>query len=216
MARAASHSRDVSVSGGLPSTGEDAEEKSEVRHASQLIEHKQLPTLASVLSYLLLSLLLAIVIDVLSPEECVAESLSDAIESVSWHFNVTLNSAVEGIAYELPPAMMLTVGIVLSVLGVCALFAGAELVNSLLAVTVALAVGFFLVQQETRDFLRGDHLEVEVMATFAFDIWWGNSTDHPNPHIGEYLVPFDVSCAFALFVSASCKIPIPPREELCA
>jgi hypothetical protein len=122
------------------------------------------------------------------------------MHSVSLHVNVTLHSAQEGLAYELPSQLMLITGVVLLSFGLTSLVAGARLAEILFALCLATAVGFVLVQEEYRDFLQGDHLEVELQTTWATTSWWGNLSTEPELHGAEMKLPMDLNCALTLFV----------------
>jgi hypothetical protein len=119
---------------------------------------------------------------------------------VSWHVNVTLQSAEEGLAYELPSHLMFVSGVVLLAFGLASLIAGARLAEILFALCLATAIGFMLVQEQSRDFLQGDHLEVELLTTWATTSWWGNMSTEPKLRGSEMKFPMDLNCAFTLFV----------------
>jgi len=148
-----------------------------------------------------ISLVVAFLLDEFIPEECVIESISDSIHSVSRHVNVTLNSAQEGLAYELPSNLMFVTGVLLLVFGLASLVAGARLAETLFALCLATAVGFLLVQEESRDFLQEGHLEVELLTTWATTSWWGNMSTEPELRGAEIKFPMDLTCAFTLFVT---------------
>lgn len=119
---------------------------------------------------------------------------------MSRHVNVTLNSAQEGLAYELPSNLMFVTGVLLLVFGLASLVAGARLAETLFALCLATAVGFLLVQEESRDFLQEGHLEVELLTTWATTSWWGNMSTEPELRGAEIKFPMDLTCAFTLFV----------------
>lgn len=97
--------------------------------------------------------------------------ISQAIHGISWHFNVTLNSAEEGLAYELPGHLMFATGVFLLTFGLASLIAGARVAQLLFSLVLAMAVGFITVQEEARDFLQGPHLEIELATTWAATRW---------------------------------------------